>query len=199
MKKHESAFWFVAVICAALIFIGCAQDPETETVTNTKYVAADIDGLNTLMDEGATPIRYVGGLEIGAETVVIPDGITVNVDDGVTLSTGTFIVAGNLTLGTGEKIVVDGAGTVVGSDEVVAKVDGESAVTGPVAATVADAFTETGTNTVALVLTASAADLTSANVPADKTLYVANTLTLAAAPSPGGKIIPVGKSVSPGP
>ena len=192
--KKSLIFWFAAATCAAWILVGCEQEPETKTDTVTKYVAGDITGLNKLLDEGVSPIRYVGNLEIDTNTVFIPAGVTVNVDGGVTLgATGKFIVVGNLNLGAGENITVTGAGLVVGSDTVLAKVTGGAAVTGPVAGTVAEATAAFTTESVVLVTGAvSGAALDSTAVPSGKTLYVANTLTLAAAPAPAGSVIPLG-------
>jgi hypothetical protein len=195
--KKSLIFWLAAVTCAAWILVGCEQEAETKTVTATNGAAADIAGLNKLLDEGVSPIRYVGDLAIGTNTVLIPAGVTVNVDGGVTVGAdGVFVVAGNLSLGAGKGIAVTApGGTVVGGTEVTDKVTGAGAVTGSVTGTVAEATAAFTTKSVVLVTGAVGGEaLTLAAVPSGKTLYVGNTLTLGTtAPAPSGAVVALGK------
>jgi hypothetical protein len=117
MKNRSLFIGVAALVCAALIFSGCEQETETTTDTVTKGAAADLKGLQELLDtDGVYTVTYYGGdLEIGAGTLVIPVGKTVTVDDGgVTLDTagGLLVVGGTLELPVDEKITGT-AGTVV--------------------------------------------------------------------------------------
>ena len=184
--KKSLIFWLAAVTCAAWILVGCEQEPETKTNTVTNGAAADIPSLQLLLDEpGVNPVYYKGVVALTGDQLVVPPGKTLVAADGVTVdATSVFAVAGTLSLGAGKGITVSGAGIVVGNQGVLDSVTGVSAVTGKLAASVATAFTgDNASETVALVLTASGTDLTTANVPTGKTLYVANTLALAAAPT----------------
>jgi hypothetical protein len=189
------------LLSVSLFVIGCPTEVEEKTVDrwNTAGAAGTgLEGLQDLLDNPkVNPVTYVGtgALAIGTGQIVVPSGKTLVVNDGVTLSTGTFAVAGSLTLGTGKKVTVTGAGTVAGVDEGdIQDNSGGNAKKGPVAATVAaakEAFDDG--DDVVLVLSASVADLTAANVPAGKTLYVSGTLPIeATAPAPAGEVVALG-------
>jgi hypothetical protein len=190
MNKKSQRFVFMAVMAALLIAVGCDNGTTTtDTVYQDRNIgyAADLAGLQVLLEEpGINPVNYYGDLAVGSNNLVVPAGKTLNVvEGGVTVGvSGLFAVGGTLTLGDGYEI--DNSGTVAGNAAVLDKISGDSSgkagslVSG--AAGLAGAFDDAD---VALLLTASAADFTSANIPSGKTLYVSN-LTLTEVPTPSG-------------
>jgi hypothetical protein len=87
MKNMSLIFGVAVLFSAALIFIGCEQETKTETQTVTEYRAADIESLEALLNtDGVSAVDYLGALDIGDGTLVIPEGKTVNVKGGVVVS-----------------------------------------------------------------------------------------------------------------
>jgi hypothetical protein len=183
--KKMGLFWFAAALLgAALIFSGCPTEAETETVTVTKGIAADVPALQKLLEEGVTPIRYIDDLDLTGYTVVIPQGITVNVDGGVELAANSVLgVVGGLTLGTGRNIT--GTGGVVAGGEAVLDLISTSASITPVSiySSIADVTAALTDGKDAAIVDVKASELTAANVPAPKTLYVLGDLTVDSLPS----------------
>jgi hypothetical protein len=120
MKKNMSLFLgVVAIVLAALIFSGCPTEATAEkVVTTTKGAAADLNGLEALLNEdGVYAVDYHGTLAIGSRSLHIPSGKTVNVQGGgVTIgSGGTLFVEGTLNLPSGSLITVASDGYVLGN------------------------------------------------------------------------------------
>ncbi|MDR2444613.1 MAG: fibronectin type III domain-containing protein [Spirochaetaceae bacterium] len=179
MKKNMNLFfWVVTFIYVALIFSGCQTEASSDVVLETtKFVAKDLEALKELLnEEGVTTVDYRGDLIIGDATLVIPDGKTVNVQDGgVIIGDGSLSVkgSGTLILPAGRNITVSGSkGVVIGKG--LANYVTNTARVLTLAASVTEAFS--GDEDSAAVESVSAADLS--KVPADKTLYVLGDLTL---------------------
>jgi hypothetical protein len=188
-------------VCLALIFSGCEQEAETETQTVTNHVAGDLAGLEKLLSmPGVNTVDFYGDLTIGTDTLYIPAGKTVTLQDGgITLSAnGILGVLGTLTLPEGKKIT--GAGAVAGSDDVLALV-AESG--GPTKAKLYDSITEATAafdDAVAPVTAAALVDVSSGTLTADavkvnKTLYVLGDLTVTDAPAAAGSVKALGRLV----
>jgi hypothetical protein len=134
MTNKKFFVGMAVLLSVSLFFIGCPTEADTETIreTNTVGKAGDVAGLKALLnDPGVPAVIYLDVLAIATDTIIVPPGKTLIATDGVTLSTGTFVVAGTLNLGD-SGINVTGAGTVIGSEAVTDKVTGGSAVTGAI-------------------------------------------------------------------
>jgi hypothetical protein len=128
---------------------------------------------------------------------VVPAGKTLVVNDGVTISTGTFAVVGTLQLGTVKAITVSGAGTVVGDQTVRKAVSGSNAIIGPAVTNVEEALAAFESSTdpvdVAMVTTATVTDIANANFKSGKTLFVSGKLDLGTTvPAPAGAVVALG-------
>jgi hypothetical protein len=179
--RKMGLFWFAAALLgAALIFAGCETEADTETVTVTNNVAGDVTGLQKLLEEGATPIRYIDDLEINGELVAIPQGITVNVEGGVTVNGGFLGVAGTLNF-EGTTITAT-SGTVAADATFIPKVTGSATklTFAEISATGTLAFTGTEAavrGDVTIGVTGSSTVISASGLSSN-TLYVVGNLTV---------------------
>jgi hypothetical protein len=195
--KKMGLFWFAAALLgAALIFGGCETEADTETVTVREGVTNTLLGLQELLDtDGVNYVKYLGSLTIG-NTLVIPAGKTVTVSGAVTVN-GVLAVGGTLTL-TG---TITNSGIVIGSkDFLEGKVtgSGDTASIYSSIAAVKEALTDaTASVNNAAILDVNSSELTAANVPTGKTLYVLGNLTFDALPATAavGDVLAYGKFV----
>jgi hypothetical protein len=204
MTNKKFFVGMAVLLSVSLFFIGCPTEADTETVrvTNTVAKAGDPVGLQALLDDPDVPaVTYLGVLAIADGEVIVPPGKTLIAADGVTLSTGTFVVAGTLELGADGAITPSGAGNVIGSTALLEKVVDQNSV---VKVEIQD-----GSETIDLTETIVAvqgpitigSSVTSENnivntALSGKTLYVAGNVTASAAINPAPTAINVLGNVS---
>jgi hypothetical protein len=183
MKKNMGLFFgIVAIVLAALIFSGCPTEASTEkVVSTTKFVAADLDGLGTLLSrEGVTTVDYYGELIIGDAALVIPDGKIVNVQDGgVTIANGSLSVigSGTLILTEGRNITISGIKGVVIGESLASYVADNSRLLNLTDSIDDETFTVKDSVAIASVSGADISEVFS-KVTENKTLYVLEDLEI---------------------
>jgi hypothetical protein len=182
MKKNMSLFLgVVAIVLAALIFSGCPTEAETNTVTTTKFVAADLSGLRTLLaDETVSTVDYYGDLYIGNEALVIRAGKTVNVQNGgIFIGDGSLAVDGALYLPGDRNITVSGnKGQVFGKLGAIQVVNTTGATQTVREIKTSISAEDFDSSDAVAVLSVAPDQLAGLTVPEGKTLYVVDTLSI---------------------
>ena len=108
MKKQSLLYWFVAFVCAALIFTGCPQEADNDPEpTAAEKAAAELGAaLGDAATVSGTTVTLTKDYTVDdAATLAVPAGVTLVVPSGK-----TFKVTGALNVAEGAEVTVESGG-----------------------------------------------------------------------------------------
>ena len=131
MNKKSLFFWFVAFVCAALIFVGCPQEADDDPEpTAAEKAAAELGatlGSDKATVSGTTVTLTADYTVTGAATLAVPAGVKLVVADETTFEVaGALTNSGEIEVASGGEYVLEAGVSGTNSGTITIKSGGET-------------------------------------------------------------------------